>query len=407
MSQPQFDFDTVINRHGSGSFKWDSTPDTNTLPMFVADMDFRTAPAILDALHQRIDHGVFGYTWIRDEYYEALNHWFSSRYGMAIGREEVLPTLGVVPAISAILRAEADHCGHRDFGVIVQTPVYHCFFSCIRHQGARIVENALQMDEQGRYQIDFDDLEQKAAHPGNRVMLLCHPHNPSGRVWSREELQRIGEICARHQVLVVSDEIHCDLTFPGIGHTPFATLSPEFGASCITLNSPSKTFNIAGLQIANLIIQNPTLRNRVRKAMQIHEIGSVNALGVESLIAAYQQGDHWLEALRDYLYQNYRTIQQFLQEQLPELTLYPQDSTYLAWINCAATGLDSAILSKRLLEEGQLRISSGCGFLPAPDPQQCYIRLNFACPNVLLLDGLQRLAHVIRPLLTDRPLQPA
>lgn len=394
LPQHTFDFDSVIPRHGSGSFKWDSNPDTSTLPMFVADMDFKAAPVILDALAQRLQHGVFGYTRVRDEYYEAINNWFARQYHFPLQREWIIPTIGIVPAISAILRA-LTRPGN---GVIVQTPVYHCFFSSIRNLGCQIVENPLRLNRQDNehYQIDFDDLEHKAADPNNRVLLLCHPHNPSGRVWSNNELIRIGDICARHQVTVVSDEIHCDLLFPGHHHQPFATLKPEYQASCITLSSPGKSFNIAGLQIANLIITDRTLRTQIQKALHQHEITGVNPLGVEALIAAYNHGQPWLDALNRYLYNNYQWIQKTLHEQLPQLQLYPQQSTYLAWIDCSASGLNGDELAERLLDKGQLRISSGCGFLPEPHQHNHFIRLNFACPRTVLQDGLQRLTRVIQ-----------
>lgn len=396
MTRPDFDFDTPVNRHRSGSYKWDSNGSDEVLPMFVADMDFRTAPVILDALQQRLDHGVFGYTWIRDEYYEALAGWFQRRYQYAIRREEVIPTIGIVPAISAILRALTNPGD----GVIVQTPVYHCFFSSIRRLGCDVVENPLQLDEDGVYQINFDELEQLAARPENRLMLLCHPHNPSGRVWSTAELQRIGEICLRHGVVVVSDEIHCDLLFPGVQHRPFASIAAEFREHCITLHSPGKTFNLAGLQIANLLITNRELRNHVLRALQQHEITGVNPFGVEALIAACNLGEPWLDALQTYLYDNYRLIAEFLQQRLPSLRLYPQQSTYLAWIDCSATGLNGDQLAKRLLDEGRLRISSGMGFESGRQHPNSYIRLNFACSRSTLNNGLERLEAAIRSIIT-------
>ncbi|WP_246624940.1 MalY/PatB family protein [Oceanobacter mangrovi] len=408
-----FDFDQVIPRRDSGCFKWDSNPRASTLPMFVADMDFQTAPAVIEALQQRVEHGVFGYTWIRDEYFEALTSWFQRRYQFAIERDWVLPTIGIVPAISAIL-ASLVKANLKATGVIVQTPVYHCFFSSIRRSGCEVVENPLQLDDQGVYQIDFDDLERKAAEPDNSVLLLCHPHNPSGRVWRNDELQRIGDICLRHQVIVISDEIHCDLLFPGQRHQPFAALplqyaqdqaqsqtktSPEqisaWQANCITLHSVSKTFNLAGLQIANIIIADRQLRSRVQQGLLAHEIQGVNPFGVEGLIAACNKGEEWLTALNQYLFGNYQLIEQFLQQHLPQLRLYPQQSTYLAWIDCAATGLNGDQLAKRLLEDGDLRISSGMGFLPDSNQRNSYIRLNFACPRSVLQDGLTRLAKVL------------
>ena len=394
---PLFDFDTPVERRGSGCFKWDSNPSADTLPMFVADMDFRAAEPVLNALQQRVEHGVFGYTWVRDEYFEAINHWFSRRHNFPIESDWVLPTIGIVPAVSATLKAFKEDAA--TLGVMVQTPVYHCFFSSIRRMGCEIVESPLIADDQGIYQIDFEQFEQQAALPTTKVFLLCHPHNPSGRVWRDEELIRMGDICAKHGVTVISDEIHCDLMFPGLTHTPFATLKPEFLDSCITLNSPSKTFNLAGLQIANIVIANRALRSQVQKALFAHELQGVNPFGVEGLIAAYNEGEAWLDALRDYLFGNYQLIQEFMAQQLPEITVYPQQATYLAWLDCSGTGLNGDQLAKKLLEEGDLRISSGMGFQPFSgangDQQNSFIRLNFACPRSVLEDGLQRMKAVL------------
>ncbi len=384
-----FDFDTIVPRHQSGSFKWDSNPNTDVLPMWVADMDFQAAPVILEALSRRVAHGIFGYALVPDAYYQALSGWFERRHGFAIQPEWVLTTTGVVPAISAILRALTVPGD----GVIVQTPVYHCFFSSIRNQSCKVVENPLRMDN-GRYDMDFDDLEQKAANPRNNVLLLCHPHNPSGRVWTEQELRQLGDICTRHGVVVISDEIHCDLLFPGVRHRPFAALDPQHLAQSITLSSPSKSFNLAGLHIANIVVADPALKSRLRKALQIHDVAQVNPFGVVGTIAAYNEGEPWMDALLEYLYSNYQTIQTFLKQHLPQLTLYPQQSTYLAWIDTHKTGLSSDELAEKLLSEGNLRISSGSGFLPSPQPSQSFIRLNFACPQALLNDGLQRLHKV-------------
>lgn len=393
----QFDFDTPVKRLGSGCYKWDSNSSGNTLPMFVADMDFKAPQVVLDALHRRVEHGVFGYTWVPDEYYTAVAGWSKRRYGFEIDCDWIVPTIGIVPAISAILRALIQPGD----GVIVQTPVYHCFFSSIERIGGRIVENRLILGgttddtEAEAYRVDWEDLEQKAAAPDTNVMLLCHPHNPSGRVWRDDELLRLGDICKRHGVTIVSDEIHCDLLFPGLLHRPFASLSLSHLANCITLTATGKTFNLAGLQIGNVVIANKSLRTRVIKALREHEIHGVNPFGIAGSIAAYEHGDDWVDALNAYLFGNYQRIQEYLQYELPQLTLYPQQSTYLAWIDCSSTGLNGNELARRLLEEADLRISSGSGFLPGQQ-ENTFVRLNFACPRTLLNDGLERLKRVIQ-----------
>ncbi|WP_119306926.1 MalY/PatB family protein [Cohaesibacter haloalkalitolerans] len=377
-------FDVIIPRRGTNSYKWDSSADPDSLPMWVADMDFRTAPAIIDALSRRVAHGVFGYTKVPDAYYAALTGWFSSRHGFAIERDWVIYTSGVVPALSAILKA-LTRPGER---VLIQTPVYNCFFSSIANMGCSPLENALITGEDGRYAIDFDDLEAKAAEPDVHVMLLCNPHNPVGRSWSIEELGRVGDICLKHGVTVVSDEIHCDLVFPGHTHQPFATVKPAFLAASVTCSSPSKAFNIAGLQIANIVVADEHLRNRIDKAINIHEVCDVNPFGVEALIAAYSEGQRWLDELRLYLYQNYLMVKEFLTAHLPALRLTPQEATYLAWIDCRALSLTSDAIEDRLAKSGHLLINSGTLYGAAGEG---FIRLNMACPRATLINGLERL----------------
>ncbi len=273
-------FDKIVNRRGTGSVKWDSRPDV--LPLWVADMDFETAPCILEALRRRVEHGVFGYTLVRDDYYEALIDWFSSRHLYEFKREDVIYTSGVVPALSAIIKGLTKPGD----GVIVQTPVYNCFFSSIRNNGCRVVENPFIRedisDTKFTYHINFEELEHLAADPSNTMLILCNPHNPVGRVWTREELERIHEICVSNGVEVVSDEIHCELTMPGFRYTPYGTVDHD-AVVCV---SPSKAFNIAGLQIANIISPDSSKRALIDRAININEVCDVNPFGVEALIAA-------------------------------------------------------------------------------------------------------------------------
>lgn len=378
-----FSFDTVVPRRGTGSYKWDSSGDTESLPMWVADMDFKTAPAIVDALEQRVRHGIFGYTKVPDAYYEALISWFHRRHQFSIERDWVLYTSGVVPAISAVLKALTQPGD----GVIIQTPVYNCFFSSIRNMECRAVESPLVCID-GHYEMDFADLEHKASAPDVSVMLLCNPHNPVGRAWTVPELQTVGDICRRHGVVVVSDEIHCDLVFPGEQHQPFAGLGDDFLHNSVTCSAPSKAFNIAGLQIANIVAADPDIRARIDKALNIHEVCDVNPFGVEALIAAYNDSEEWLDALRGYLYENYQTVKRFVQEQLPELAVTEQEATYLAWIDCRSLNLSSDEIVKELETEGHLLVSGGTLYGEAGEG---FIRLNMACPKDVLLDGLMRI----------------
>lgn len=383
----EFDFDSIILRHGSGSAKWDNMEDPSILPMWVADMDFRTAPVIIQALQQRIEHGIFGYTKVPDSYYEAVINWFSSRYDFHIQRDWIQYTSGVVPAISAILKAITKPGD----GVLVQTPVYNCFFSSIRNMGCKLVENPLKNTE-GLYQIDFSDLEDKASRPEVTAMILCNPHNPVGRAWTREELQRIGAICFKHNVKVISDEIHCDLVFPEHKHQPFAALGGDFLANTITTHSPSKSFNIAGLQIANIVTADEKLRTQIDRAINIHEVCDVNPLGVVALTTAYSQGEGWLNELVNYLYQNYLTVVDFIAQQLPQLSVTKQQATYLAWIDCRNLKVSSERLGEKLLIEGALMINQGTVY---GEEGEGYIRLNMACPRSQLIEGLSRLEKVV------------
>ncbi|WP_243978405.1 MalY/PatB family protein [Vibrio natriegens] len=382
-----FNFDQIVERQGTGSVKWDSMGNSSILPMWVADMDFRTAEPIVSALKQRVEHGVFGYTKVPDAYYAAVVNWFGKRHNFHIQREWIQYTSGVVPALSAILKALTNPGD----GVIVQTPAYNCFFSSIRNMECHLVENPL-VNRDGYYEMDFDDLERKASRSDVKVLILCNPHNPVGRAWTQEELTRLGEICFRHSVKVISDEIHCDLTFPGVQHQPFAALGDEFLANTVTTNSPSKSFNIAGLQIANIITADKQLRDKIDRALNIHEVCDVNPFGVAALMAAYNESEAWLDALREYLHQNYLVVVEFINQHLPRLSVIQQEATYLAWIDCRQLDLPSAEIGEKLITEGALMLNQGAVY---GTQGEGYIRLNMACPRAQLLDGLQRMARVL------------
>ena len=332
----KYDFDTIIPRRGTNSYKWDTPEEENVLPMWVADMDFRTAPAIVKALQKRVAHGVFGYTKVPETYYNAVIRWFESRHRWRIDPRWMIYTSGVVPALSAIIKALTAP-GDK---IIVQTPAYNCFYSSIRNDGCELSANNLVYRD-GRYSIDFDDLEAKAADPKAKILLLCNPHNPVGRVWTPEELRRIGDICLRNGVFVVADEIHCELTYEGHDYTPFASLSERFLQNSVTCLSPSKAFNLAGLQIANIIASDEEVRRRIDRAININEVCDVNPFGVIATIAAYNEGGGWLDALRKYLRRNYEYLCRFFAERLPQYPVLQLEGTYLVWIDCRALGIGS------------------------------------------------------------------
>lgn len=383
----KYDFDKTIDRRATNSYKWDSAPE-GVLPMWVADMDFRTAPAIIDALQKRVAHGIFGYTRVPDAYYDAVTSWFSRRHGWDIDREWIIYTSGVVPAVSAVIKALTVP-GDK---VIVQTPVYNCFFSSIRNNGCEIVSNPLRRTAD-TYEMDFDALERCAADPRTKVMLLCNPHNPAGRVWTPDELTRLGNICLRNGVTVVSDEIHCELVYQGFRYTPFASLSNAFLHRSVTCVSPSKAFNIAGLQIANIVAFDNDLRSRIDKAININEVCDVNPFGVAATIAAYNEGEEWLNQLVDYLHGNYEAMAEFCRRELPEFPITRLEGTYLVWMDCSSLGMPSDALEHALLDDARLWLNAGTMYGAEGEG---YMRWNIACPRSVMLDGLNRFLNFVR-----------
>lgn len=383
----KYDFDKTIDRRATNSYKWDSAPE-GVLPMWVADMDFRTAPAIIDALQKRVAHGIFGYTRVPDAYYDAVTSWFSRRHGWDIDREWIIYTSGVVPAVSAVIKALTVP-GDK---VIVQTPVYNCFFSSIRNNGCEIVSNPLRRTAD-TYEMDFDAFERCAADPRAKVMLLCNPHNPAGRVWTPDELTRLGNICLRNGVTVVADEIHCELVYQGFKYTPFASLSDAFLHRSVTCVSPSKAFNIAGLQIANIVAFDNDLRSRIDKAININEVCDVNPFGVAATIAAYNEGEEWLNQLVDYLHGNYEAMAEFCRRELPEFPITRLDGTYLVWMDCSSLGMPSDALEHALLDDARLWLNAGTMYGAEGEG---YMRWNIACPRSVMLDGLNRFLNFVR-----------
>lgn len=378
----KYDFDEVISRRGTLSYKWDSATDAEVLPLWVADMDFRTSPAIIEALQRRVAHGIFGYTRVPDAYYQAVTNWFARRHGWNIQREWMIYTSGVVPAVSAVIKALTVP-GDK---VLVQTPVYNCFFSSIRNNGCTLAASPL-LRVGNTWQMDFEDLERKASDPDVKVFLLCNPHNPVGRVWTREELLKAGEICSRHGVTVVSDEIHCELVYPGHAYTPFASISDDFSAHAIVCISPSKAFNIAGLQIANIVVPDEAVRRKIDKAININEVCDVNPFGVTATIAAYTEGEEWLNQLLVYLQANYKWMQDYCRTHLPDFPISDLEGTYLVWMDCSILHKTSDVLEQELLDESKLWLNAGTMYGAEGEG---FMRWNIACPRSVLAEGLER-----------------
>lgn len=381
-------FDEIINRRHTNSVKWDQAKEDGVIPMWVADMDFKAAPPILDALQQRLDHGIFGYTLVPESYYDSIINWFKRRHNWTIERDWIIYTTGVVPAISAVIKALTEP-GDK---VLIQTPVYNCFFTSIRNNGCSAAENPL-VRKGDTYEIDFDDFERQAADDRTKVFLLCNPHNPAGRVWTVDELIRMNDICLKHNVKVIADEIHCELIMPGYHYMPFASLSEKCQDNTVTTNSPTKSFNIAGLQIANIITSNEEMRRKIDRAININEVCDVNPFGVVALQAAYNESEDWIDQLNEYLWGNYQALKSFFNEQLPQWEVLRLEGTYLVWIDIHSTGMSSKELSKKLLHEGKVFVNRGPMY---GDPSgEGYLRINIAMPRSLMMEGLKRIKNTI------------
>ena len=380
-----YDFDKIISRRGTNCVKWDEFTDPDIIPLWVADMDFETAPSVQQALLKRMQHGCFGYTLVPESYYNATIQWFQHRHGWSIERPSFIYTSGVVPAISAIIKAVTSP-GDK---VLVQTPVYNCFFSSIRNNGCTLAENPLKM-EGNRYEVDWQDFEAKCADPSVKVFLLCNPHNPAGRVWTCKELVQMGNICLKHGVFVISDEIHCEFVMPGHTYTPFASISEDFAMNCAVCLSPSKAFNIAGLQIANIIVKNEKVRKRVDKAININEVCDVNPFGVIALQAAYSaEGEEWLNQLCHYISDNYLMACQLFTEALPQCPVTTLEGTYLMWVDIRATGKTSRQVTDHLLRKAKVYVN--CGTMYGEATGEGYIRINLATRRNLLEEGIMRI----------------
>ncbi|MDE6085887.1 MAG: pyridoxal phosphate-dependent aminotransferase [Muribaculaceae bacterium] len=387
-------FDIIPQRRNTGSYKWDSgNPDPDVIPLWVADMDFRVADPIIEALRVRVDHGVFGYTQVPDAYYEAVCSWYERRYGARIADDYIIYTQGVVPAISATLKALT----RPGDGVAVLTPVYNCFFSSIRNNGCvRIDVPLLEVDTiegEFTYKIDFERLEEVLSNPRTPVLLFCNPHNPACRAWKREELLKVYELCRRTDTILLSDEIHADLTMPGYTFTPVIAIAPDASMHTVTFSSPSKAFNTAGLQIANIITASPQLRYRIDRAINDNEVCDVNPFGVAGLIAAYNHGAEWLDALIPYLHDNYKMLRDMFSKELPGIKIARLEATYLAWVKVTSGELSGDELEEILKDRYRVWINAGEMYGTGG-----FIRINLATSRDNLNEGLKRLVHGLREL---------
>lgn len=380
----KYDFDQINERRGTQCVKWDECPDSEILPLWVADMDFRVAPAIVEALHRRVDHGIFGYTHPGKEYYDAISSWFSRRHGWQIEAEQVIYTIGVVPAVSAVIKGLTSP-GDK---VIIQTPVYNCFFSSIRNNGCETSESELIRTETS-YEMDFADLERRCADPAAKVLLLCNPHNPAGRVWTHDELRRVDEICNKHGVIVVSDEIHCEFVYAPHRYTPFATVA---SAPCVVLCSPSKAFNTAGMQTANIVCADPEMRSRINRAVNVNETCDVGPLGVTALIAAYNEGEDWLNEVTDYIHGNYEYLKQTVEAMPYGIRVLDLQGTYLAWMDVSSLDIPVAWLADSLKNDAKVWFQPGTAYGAAGEG---YLRVNLATPRANLVEALRRVADFL------------
>ena len=387
----RFDFDRVIDRRGTDCIKFDFAEafglPADVLPLWVADMDFPAPEGVLEALRARVDHGIFGYSDAKPDYFEAVSGWFETRFGWETRPDWLVRTPGVVYALAMAVRAFTAP----GEAVLIQPPVYHPFYDVARTNDRRLVECPLVLRE-GRYEIDFDAFEAAVTENDVKLFILCSPHNPVGRVWTCDELRRVGEICLKHGVIVASDEIHCDFTWPEHPHTPFIKAVPEMAGRAIVCTAPSKTFNLAGLQASNIFIPDAGLRERFTREIRRTGFSSLNCLGLEACKAAYRTGGEWLDALKDYLRGNLDYLRDFLATELPSIRLVEPEGTYLAWVDCSALGLKPDEIHDLIANRAKVWLDDGnifgkCG--------EMYQRIVLACPRATLEEGLRRLKSAV------------
>ncbi len=390
----KYDFDACVDRKNTNSLKWDVKD--NELPMWVADMDFQTAPEVREEIIKRAEHGIFGYSVVTDEWYDAYISWWKIRHNFEMNKDSLIFCTGVVPAISSIVRKLTTPAEK----VLIQTPVYNIFFNCVLNNGREIIESPLLYDGK-EYSVDFYDLEKKLSDPQTTLMILCNPHNPIGKIWDKETLGKIGELCKKYGVIVVSDEIHCDITDPGLDYFPFASVSDTCREISVTCIAPTKTFNLAGIQTAAVFASNGFLRHKVWRGLNTDEVAEPNAFAVDAAVAAFTRGGTWLDKLREYLFKNKKITAEFLLRELKEVRLVPSQATYLLWLDCSDFSDDSDKLSEFIRSKTGLYLS--CGSVYGVSGKS-FLRLNIACPKDRLIDGLLRLKQGVMEYIKQKKL---
>lgn len=381
----KYNFDTPINRRGTDSMKW--MVGENELPMWVADMDFAIAPEIISKLHERVDHGVFGYSEIPDEWAEAYVNWWERRHHFMMNKEWLIFCTGVVPAISSMVRKLTTP----NENVVIQTPVYNIFFNSIINNGCRVLESPL-LEENGSFSMDFEDLEKKLSNPQTSLMILCNPQNPVGRIWSKEELAEVGRLCRKYNVVVISDEIHCDITEPGREYVPFASVSEDCREMSVTCIAPTKAFNMAGMQTAAVSVPNPFLRHKVWRGLNTDEVAEPNSFATLVAITAFNEGEEWLEELRQYISNNRKCVEEYVAANFPEIRVVSGEATYLLWLDCRKITDSGEKLAESIREKTGLYLAAGEEYGAAGAG---FMRMNIACPKSVVEDGLERLKRGI------------
>ena len=382
----KYNFDAQINRRGTDSLKWDVKE--NELPMWVADMDFQTAPEIREAIATRLEHGVFGYSDLTDEWYEAYQNWWKTRHNLEIKREWLIFSTGVIPTISSVVRKLTTP----NEKVIIQTPVYNIFFNSIINNGCRPLESPL-IYKDGEYFMDFEDLELKMSDPQASLMILCNPHNPVSKIWDRQSLAKVGELAKKYGVTVISDEIHCDITAPGVSYVPFASVSDTCKEISITCIAPTKAFNIAGMQTSAVFSANPFLRHKVWRALNTDEVAEPNSFAQVVTVAAFNKGGQWLDEMREYVFENRHIAEDFIEKEIPQLKIIHGNATYLLWIDISSLGKSSDEVAKAIREKTGLYVTEG---LEYGEAGRYFLRMNVACTKETLKDGLNRLKEGVQ-----------